>query len=1486
MFNASVFNLRLSRNKAYYNYFRMLFNQRCTSKNERSVIFMRKFFKFTALILFIVLISITANAEEILNGNFLEPPIDFLDWQADQEELQDYSGIYFDQDSPNNFVDGYIPLPVDLSYVGRNKTKSINFDQASNLPSSYNVKNLVTSVKNQGSYGTCWAHSAIGAMESNYIKTYGSTIDLSIMHLAWFAYVNPTSSKVFCNYGTSSSLDTILSKGGNIFVSTALYSRLDGATLMSNLPYMTQPEKTALPSDYQKVVRLKDVFYLNMDNTQNVNSSEEQRNIIKQRIIDNGAIVASYKNNYHCYKVTSNGTSFYSGNTSGTNHAIMIVGWDDNFSKSNFVTEPSINGAWLIKNSWSKRWGAYDEDGNTIPVGDEGYFWMSYEEYLKDGAAFTVEEYDTDLKCYYYDALGWCRTYTYTDANQVYTANVFLPTRGGEYLHEVGFYAPDDNLHYNIEIYTGLSSIPSSSPISGAVAYSQSGAVDYAGYHTIKLNSPVKLPDGKYFSVIVRFDNTSYIPIEGKLSGFSDNAVVEKGSFFSYNGSTWQTGSTIGGNACVKAFTKTSDTGVNPGISTSNLSDAVLNQSYSAKLTSTGTPTISFTIIDGSLPTGLTMTSLGYISGTPTTAGYYSFTVRATNAYGSVTKSFSIGVYDGITITTKEFSGAVGYSFNETLKTNLGSDVTWMANASLPAGLSLNENSGVIKGKPSKDGTFTVSFTATHSTGTVTSDVIFTIEPKPEKPKFEINSLPKAYVSTDYSQEITLTGTDPISLDVTGLPDGFTLVDKILQGNTSKSGTYTLKFTAQNHATELDGKSVTKNLKLMIRDAAPVFSLTSLEDGIVDVEYTSVQLSASVGTNITWKASGLPSGLKLTEEGLLYGTPKRAGNFNVKITAKNTGGSLVQTAALKIYEIPSVTTTRFSNAITGKNYKASVKFAGTKPFTSLDVSGLPEGFTFNGDLAKGTGTITGLTRVAGNYSVDITAYNYAGSCDKTLNLKVTGVAPRISIKNVRKGKVDTFFGLSADLTGSTPMTVTYSIASSDLTKAGISGLDDLNLSFDYCDVSFSLSGTSSKSVKNLPITFTASNSFGTYSKRTSITIAGIKPSFTNPADDKIILTVLPGAHFDYVFDFNGTRPVTVTATNLTSSMGLHQKPYDPCGLPNDAHLFGDAPLTEGKHTITIKAQNADGKATRKIIIQTKTLPNISTESLPDGKLKKAYSQKLTATGSKPITWKILSGAIPNGITFNSKNATFKGKPTYAGTFTFTVQAENVMGSVSKDFTIRIIDPSAENNTSDTDSPIEIFDNDVSTSESTNEINGTSKNIADEDENTSANINESESSNEISTQDINFDTSENLTGKLTDEGLIIAAVLPEMEVFNAGEYRFTALLDDNVKAGMKLFLRTDVNDLSSENYENVKFYSGGQEIDSVPENRTVEILLTLDAGKYEPVILAGDVAEISSDMNANENDGSGIDLADNSSSGGCNLGACAIGLLLVILLKRR
>ncbi len=89
-------------------------------------------------------------------------------------------------------------------------------------------------------------------------------------------------------------------------------------------------------------------------------------------------------------------------------------------------------------------------------------------------------------------------------------------------------------------------------------------------------------------------------------------------------------------------------------------------------------------------------------------------------------------------------------------------------------------------------------------------------------------------------------------------------------------------------------------------------------------------------------------------------------------------------------------------------------------------------------------------------------------------------------------------------------------------------------------------------------------------------------------------------------------------------------------------------------------------------------PTIVAESLPDGMEGEAYSSRLTAKGTAPITWSIVSGVLPGGLSLNEDTGEISGTPAGEGTEVFTVMAVNDLGEDIKELSITIVKaPEAE-----------------------------------------------------------------------------------------------------------------------------------------------------------------------------------------------------------------
>lgn len=408
------------------------------------------------------------------------------------------------------------------------------------FPSKFDLReqNRVTSVKNQGIPGPCWAFAALGSCESNFLtqklNISGKEPDLSEMQMAYFMYKDPKIERNFSSKIKSGTLD----REGNVYMATAFLSRLSGPTDEKDLKYSTNnldKTKKSLsnksPEDYKRTMRLKNVYFLSRTRS----PDNETR---KKLIMNHGAISVSIYSDVFSYHTINKYYTYFENNSHGrkTNHEVLLIGWDDNFSRENFRPKPSKNGAWLVKNSWG-----------TMRGTNNGYFWLSYEQYVYGGSTFIVEKNNPHLKHYGYDDLGWCESLNYR-----WSANIFKIQNSREILKEIAFYTPENNTQYEIHIYN-LEKNPDS-PISGKIISKLTGTIEYSGYHTIKLPESLNMKQNEYFSIVIKTPRSA--PVETKRTGYSDNFLIHKNeSYFSNDGINWIDGISLNANACIKAFT-------------------------------------------------------------------------------------------------------------------------------------------------------------------------------------------------------------------------------------------------------------------------------------------------------------------------------------------------------------------------------------------------------------------------------------------------------------------------------------------------------------------------------------------------------------------------------------------------------------------------------------------------------------------------------------------------------------------------------------------------------------------------------------------------------------------------------------------------------------------------------------------------------------------------------------------------------------------
>ena len=342
-----------------------------------------------------------------------------------------------------------VPPPIDISHLkGQKIDRKISLKA---LPISYDLRTTgkLASVKNQGSYGTCWAQVTYGSLESCLLP--GETRDFSENNLANL-------------HGFDYSLGGFhdVNKGGNYFMSTAYLARWSGPVSEGDDPY---PNPDASPSGLTVQKHVQEALSLPG------RSNSLDNDTLKQAVIDYGAISTSIYWSGASYN-SANAAYYYNG-TGSTNHGVCIVGWNDAYPSSNFSATPPGNGAFIIKNSWGAGWG------------DSGYFYVSYYDTKvgKGNAVLNNAEATINYKnIYQYDWLGLVNGFGYS-SNTGWFSNIFT-AGGNQFLGAISFYTMALDSVYEIYIHTDVAA---GQPGSGSIAGTKTGTISIPGYHTMFL---------------------------------------------------------------------------------------------------------------------------------------------------------------------------------------------------------------------------------------------------------------------------------------------------------------------------------------------------------------------------------------------------------------------------------------------------------------------------------------------------------------------------------------------------------------------------------------------------------------------------------------------------------------------------------------------------------------------------------------------------------------------------------------------------------------------------------------------------------------------------------------------------------------------------------------------------------------------------------------------------------------------------------------
>jgi len=399
---------------------------------------------------------------------------------------------------------GLIPQSVDISHLQTSYPREILA-----APPAWDWRDFdgVTPAKNQGSCGSCWAFAATGALESTVLVASSKFYDFSEENLK-----ECNDRGYGCSGGNAWAATNYFIKQGTVRENCDPYHDWDTGYCVTGCPKIKQVTGwRILPNDIDT---------------------------LKNHVYNHGAC---YTTMYASFPGMGgyDGTSvlYYTG-TESPNHAVLIVGWDDNMS------HPGGAGAWICKNSWGTGWG------------DEGFFFIAYgSARIGENSCYyeTYKHYDyleMSATLYHYDEGGWRSSVGYSSP-EAWGLVKFTPAKD-DCIHAVDFWAVDDNMTATISIYDDFDG----STVSNLLYGPHDQSCPLAGYYTVALDTPVWVHHDNDFVVVIRFQCSGYnypVPVD------TSSPIVTDKTYVSYSGSagSWaEVGAGNGWDVAIRARSK------------------------------------------------------------------------------------------------------------------------------------------------------------------------------------------------------------------------------------------------------------------------------------------------------------------------------------------------------------------------------------------------------------------------------------------------------------------------------------------------------------------------------------------------------------------------------------------------------------------------------------------------------------------------------------------------------------------------------------------------------------------------------------------------------------------------------------------------------------------------------------------------------------------------------------------------------------------
>lgn len=650
-------------------------------------------------------------------------------------------------------------------------------------------------------------------------------------------------------------------------------------------------------------------------------------------------------------------------------------------------------------------------------------------------------------------------------------------------------------------------------------------------------------------------------------------------------------------------------------ISTMRLPDAARGEAYSFDLQATGAPTVTWSVLSGALPSGLSLSAQGRVSGTPAAgAATSTVTVQASGGNQTVTRSYTLSVYDPMKITTASLpDGVTGTSYVAQFEATggPGGDYLWAPVNTMPAGLTLGATTGRLTGTPTASGNHTVQVRV--SSGDLSGTRTFQLRIDPRL-RVTTSSLPDAVKGQAYGAQLQATGgTGSFTWTALSMPAGLTLSSSgAISGTPANAGAVTVRARVSS-----GDQTDETTLSLSIYDPVTI-STTSLPSGVVGDSY-DVQLNAVGGSTArSWSVDGgsLPSGMWLTTGGRINGTPSQSGRFTFTVRVNSSTQTATRSLTLDIFSRLVITTTSLPNATKGVAYTATLAATGGAGAARWSVTGgqLPAGLTLNAD----SGALSGSPSQEGNSSFEVTATSGLQTARRTFTIAV--------------------FDKLTLITKTLPEGIRNRPYQAQLEAAGGGSAHAWSVSAGQLPTGVTMSA-STGALSGLPATA------GRFEFTVRVTSGGQETtgalSITIREPLTVMSTTLERAKVGEAFEHTFTA---VGGLDDDRRWSIHSgRLPPPLTLDEATGIVAGTPILEGSFPFRVLVQSGEHTATADVTLYVEPGEQplvVTTDRLPPAFVGVPYAWTFEADGGEPpYTW--TSGALPEGFTL-SEEGTLEG----------------------------------------------------------------------------------------------------------------------------------------------------------------------------------------------------------------------------------------------------